>query len=283
MQQSSLLTTIMPVAVGIIMLGLGLSLTTDDFRRIVQYPKAVFVGLFCQMFLLPVLCLLIAANTGLSPALSVGLMLLAAAPGEPVANLYSHLSNGDVALNVTLTATNSILALLSLPLIVNFALRFFLEQGQYIPMPFQKVIEVFAIVLTPVVVGMLLKRRSPAFAERMSKPVKVISAVFLVLVIAAAIIKERENLVAAIQQVGWPVLLFNITSLGVGYLLPLLIRIPQRQAVAIGMEVGIHNATLAIYIALSVLNDPIMAIPPAIYGVLMFFTAAAFGYIVSRR
>ena len=140
MQDNSLLTTIMPIALGIIMLGLGLSLSLADFKRVLVYPKAVFIGLICQMILLPVICFGIAIGFKLGPELAVGLMLLSASPGGATANLYSHLSKGDVALNITLTAINSILTLFTLPLIVEFSLSYFVSGGE-ITMPFKKVVD----------------------------------------------------------------------------------------------------------------------------------------------
>lgn len=150
MQSAYITTVIMPFALGIIMLGLGLSLTTDDFKRVVQYPKAVFIGLFCQMIVLPAVCFVIATSFGLPPALAVGLMLLSASPGGATANLYSHLAKGDVALNVTLTAINSLLTIFSIPVIVNLSLEYFMGSEAYIPLQFKKVLEVFMIVLVPV-------------------------------------------------------------------------------------------------------------------------------------
>src|SRR5690606_7992488 len=126
MQQTIATDVFLPLALGIIMLGLGLSLTLEDFKRVARYPKAVTVALICQMFLLPVICFFLVKLSGLSPELGVGLMLLAASPGGPTANLYSHLSKGDVALNISLTAVNSLLTLFTLPLIVNFSLGYFL-------------------------------------------------------------------------------------------------------------------------------------------------------------
>ncbi|MCS7017862.1 MAG: bile acid:sodium symporter family protein [Cytophagales bacterium] len=283
MQQSNLLTVFLPIALGIIMLGLGLTLTIDDFKRIVKYPKAAFIGLFCQMILLPTVCWGIAVAFGLAPALAVGMMLLAASPGGATANLYSHLSNGDVALNITLTAVNSLLSLFTLPLIVNLSLLYFIGAERSIPMQFGKIMEVFAIVLLPVSIGMLIRRFAPLVAAKADKPVKIASALLLVLVIAGATLKEKDNLVNFIQQVGLPVLVFNVLSMLVGYTVPLMFRVAPRQAIAIGMEIGIHNGTLAIYIALNVLQDSAMSIPPALYGLLMFFTAAIFGYWVKNR
>ena len=282
MQQSVLTTLIMPIAIGTIMLGLGLSLTIEDFRRVVKYPKAIAIALVCQMFLLPALCFFLVTIFELPRALGVGLLLVAASPGGPSANLYSHLSNGDVALNISLTAINSFLSLFTLPLIVNFALRYFMDTDQYMPMQFQKVMEVFAIVLFPATLGMVIRGKAPDFASRMDKPVKILSALFLALVIITVAIRERGLIMDTFTQLGMPVLLFNVLSMASGYFLPQLFRIEKRQAIAIGMEIGIHNATLAIFIALNVLNNPAMSLPPALYGLLMFFTAAGFGFLVRR-
>jgi BASS family bile acid:Na+ symporter len=282
MESSAITTLFLPLALGIIMLGLGLSLTLDDFRRVLHYPKAVIVGLVCQVLILPFLCFGLAYVFNLSPELAVGLMLLAASPGGPTANLYSHLSNGDVALNISLTAVNSLLSLITLPIIVNLSIAFFMEADMAVPMQFKKIVEVFFIVLIPVCIGMFIHAKSPRATQKLTNPVKVLSALFLVLIIAAAIMKERANLAMYIQQVGLPALLFNLLSILVGYQVPRLLQIGKRQAVAIGMEIGIHNGTLAIYIALSVLGNSVMSIPAAIYSLIMFFTAAIFGYWVNR-
>jgi bile acid:Na+ symporter, BASS family len=283
MESSLLNVVLLPLALGVIMLGLGLSLTIDDFKRVVQYPKAILIGLISQMIILPVICFFIVRLFGLSPELAVGLMLLAASPGGPTANLYSHLYKGDVALNISLTAVNSLISLFTLPFIVNFAIDYFLNSGQVIPMQFKKVIEVFAIVLIPVSFGMLLKAKFPALSVKLNKPVKVLSALFLVLIIAGVVYQERENILSYFQMVGTAALVFNILSMAVGYYLPKLLKTGEKQAIAVGMEIGIHNGTLAIYIALSVIGNSMMSVPPAIYSLIMFFTAAAFGFLVNKK
>ncbi len=285
MESGFLTAVLLPIALGVIMLGLGLSLTVADFQRVVRYPRPVLVGLICQMLVLPAACLFIAEAFALPPELAVGLMLLAASPGGATANLFSHLARGDVALNITLTAVNSVLSLITLPIIVTLAMSRFMGEGRSIPLPFEKVVQVFAIVLVPVAVGMVLRSRSPGFADRLSRPVKILSAVFLILVVAASIAKERNNVVDFIEQVGLAALTFNLASMAVGYVVPRLLRVQKRQAIAIGMEIGIHNGALAITIASSplLLNNSVMAIPAAVYSVLMFFTAAAFGFLVNRR
>lgn len=278
-------TAFLPLALGFIMFGLGLTLRIADFTRVLVYPKAVIVGLSCQVLLLPLVCVGIAHAFNLDPVLAVGLMLLAASPGGATANLYSHLANGDVALNITLTAINSVLAIVTLPIIVNLSLVHFMGDGQAIPLQFTKVLQVFVIVLGPVALGMLLNAKAPALTQRLLKPVKWLSVLFLVAIIGLAINKDFDNIVAYAAVVGAACLVFNLASLTVGYWVPRLVKISERQSIAIGMEIGIHNGTLAIAIALSpmMLNNPTMAIPAAVYSVIMFVTAGLFGWWVNRR
>ena len=279
--ESSVITAVfLPLALGIIMLGLGLSLTIADFKRVVLYPKAIFVGLSCQLILLPALCFGITIFFGLSPELAIGLMLLSASPGGPTANLYSHLFKGDVALNISLTAVNSVLALFTLPLIVNLSIYYFMESGQVIPMETKKVIEIFMIVLIPVSIGMFMKSKIPQITKIVDKPIKILSAIFLVLIIVAAILKEKEHIGSYFQQAGLSALTFNVLSLVLGYSVAKLFKINKPQSIAIAMEVGIHNGTLAIYIALSVIGNSVISIPAVIYSIMMFFTAAIFGYVI---
>ena len=285
MEQNVITSVLLPVALGIIMLGLGLSLTIADFKRVIVYPKAVAIGLGCQMLVLPFVCLGVAHAFSLPPVFAVGLMLLAASPGGATANLFSHLAKGDVALNITLTAVNSVLSLITLPLIVNLSLEHFLGEGKAIPLQFGKVISVVAVVLVPVAIGMIIRSKKPATADGLDKPVRILSGLFLVLVIASAIINEREMLGPAFREVGLACLAFNLASMTVGYVIPRIARVERKQSIAIGMEIGIHNGTLAITIASSphLLNNGAMAIPPAIYSLIMFFTAAAFGVLIARK
>ena len=284
MTADPLLTFFLPAALGIIMLGLGLSLSLGDFARVAKFPKPVLIGLACHLLLLPRACFFLAKAFGLAPALAVGLMLLAASPGGTTANLYSHLAHGDVALNITLTAVNSVIAILTMPLIVNLSLAYFMSADQAIPLQFAKVVQVFAIVLGPVAIGMWLRSRFPGFAERMQKPVKIISALFLLLIILLAVAKDWRTFVDYAPAVGGAALAFNLLSMAVGYCVPRLLKLNLRQAIAIAMEIGIHNGTLAIALALSpaLLNNPTMAIPAAIYSLIMFITAALFGLWVNR-
>ncbi|MEV4490544.1 bile acid:sodium symporter family protein [Micromonospora coxensis] len=274
-----------PVALGIVMLGLGLTLTVDDFRRVATYPRAVVVALVCQMLVLPAICLGLVLAADLRPELAVGMMLLAASPGGSTANLYSHLFGGNVALNITLTAINSVLALFTLPLIVNLSIAAFIGSDSSIGLQFDKVLQVFALVLVPIAVGMTVRRHRPGFATRMQRPVKVLSIVVLVVVLTGAVIGIKDELAATVGAVGLIALLFNLISLAIGYAAPRLLRVGHPEAVASSFEIGIHNATLAITIALSpaLLDNSDIAMPAAIYGTLMFFTAGAVGLLSARR
>jgi BASS family bile acid:Na+ symporter len=264
------------------MLGLGLSLTPADFRRILRFPKPVFIGLLAQMLILPSIAYLLCGLFHLSPEYSVGLMILAASPGGVLANLFSHLGHGDLALNVTLTAVNSVLSAVTLPLIVGFALAHFTAADHGIGLQFGKAIEVFAIVLVPVGFGMTVRSKNPAFADRADRPIRIISVSVLVVLVLGALTQGRETLMMTFGQLGGVMLTFNLLSMAVGYFIAGAVRLPKNQSVAIAMEIGLHNATLAIYIGLSVLGQNAYALPAAIYSVVMFFTASAFTYGLGR-
>ena len=280
---SALTTVGLPAALAIIMFGLGLSLTVDDFRRVGRQPRAVLIALGAQVVLLPALCFALVKLFDLEPVLAVGMMLLAASPGGTTANLFSHLFRGDVALNISLTAVNSVLAVATLPVVVNLALNHFEPGGpDEVGLQLGKTLQVFAVVLVPVVIGMVVHRSSPAFAARADKPVRIASAVVLVLVIAGALLAERENLREYLGDVGMITALFCICSLTIGYLVPRLAGITERQSIATSFEVGIHNSTLAIAVAVNVLDNETFAVPAAVYGVAMFPLAAAAGFVFRR-
>jgi len=271
MESSALLSILLPVALGIIMFGLGLSLSVGDFKRVVVYPKAVFIGLACQMLLLPALCFGLVKLFNLAPELAVGLILLSASPGGVTSNFFSHLAKGDVVLNITLTAISSLLCILTLPLIVNFSMQVFMDESKYIPLLFSKVLQFFAIILLPVTIGMIIRKKKSSLSGMLQKPVKIFSILFLVALILMQVIKERDNLASYWQQTGLAVLIFNLLSIAVAFVS--------------AMGAAIRNGALAITVALSpsFLNNSTMSIPAALYSLLMYFSAALFGYIMSQQ
>ena len=281
MNDSVLISVGLPIALAIIMFGLGLSLEVGDFRRVARTPRAVVVALGLQVLVLPVIAFGLVVAFDLDPLLAVGVMLLAASPGGTTANLFSHLFRGDVALNITLTAINSVLAAVTIPLVTNLAIGYFDTDGD-LGLQWSKGVQVIAIVLVPVAVGMLVRRWSREFAARADKPVRVFSIVVLVAVAVGALLGERENLGDYLQQVGLVTGLLCVLSLSLGYAGARLARLEQPQAVASSMEVGIHNTTVALTIALSVLDSTEVAIPAAVYSILMYVLATACGFLITR-
>ncbi|MET7426873.1 bile acid:sodium symporter family protein [Dactylosporangium sp. NPDC005555] len=282
---STLISASLPVALFVVMLGLGLSLTVEDFRRVGRHSRAVVIALVCQLVLLPVICFGLVLAFGLPAALAVGMMLVAASPGGPTANLYSHLFGGHVALNVTLTAVNTALIVVTLPIVVNLSAAYFLPDGAALGLQFGKVFQVFLMVLVPVAIGMLVRARVPGVADRLNRPVRVLSVVVLVAVISLVVYAERANIADHVVAVGAAAVTFNVISLLIGYGAPRLAGVEHRAAIASGFEIGVHNTTIAVTVALSpaLLNNAEMAIPGAVYGILMHFAAFGFGFLLTRR
>lgn len=278
---SALATVALPLALGVIMFGLGLSLTPADFRNVARAPKAVLVALVCQLVLLPAVCFAIVEVLDLPPSFGIGLMLLAAAPGGTSANLFSHLFRGDVALNISLTAINSVIALVTLPIVTNLAIAYY-DVSDSVSLQVGKVVEVFVVVLVPVLLGMLVRARSIDLAHRADRPVRIASAVFLAVIILGILASEANDATSDLADVGLAVTLFCVISLLVGYAVPRAAGVTERQAIACSFEIGLHNATLAIYIAVEVLDDTEMSVAPAVYGFLMFFYALLWGFVLTR-
>lgn len=277
-----LITVVLPLALAIVMMGLGLELTPKDFARVTQQPKAVLISLFSQLFLLVGVAFLLCKLFALPPLLAVGLMLLAASPGGSTANLFSYLFKGDVALNITLTAINSVLAAVTLPLIVNFSINYFMNGGQQVSLQFSKIIQVFGIIIVPVCIGMLIRHFAPNFTHKMNKPVRIFAVVFLILIIVAAFIKERAHIMEYFAQIGVATIVFCIISLSIGYFVPRVMGIHTTQARACAFEIGIHNGTLAMTIALTVLENTTISIPAAVYSIFMYIIAAGFGMLLNK-
>ncbi|MDW5441284.1 bile acid:sodium symporter family protein [Polaromonas sp. SM01] len=283
MSGSPLVTQLLVAALALVMLGLGLSLSTQDFTRLFKHPKAVVVALLLQIVVLPLACYGLIVALQVPPLFAVGLMLLAASPGGISANLFSHLFGGNVAMNISLTAINTVLSIVTLPLISNWAISTFAKTGQVVPLQTSKVVEVIAVVLIPVVIGMWVRTLKPGFAARSEKPMKIFSAVVLAVVAIGALLKEWQALSSSFASLGPAVVAFNLISLLAGYYLSRVAGLDKPMATAISYEIGIHNSTLAIFVALAVLGNFQLALPAAIYSVSMYLTATLFGLLVLRR
>ncbi len=279
MESNFLTAVFLPLALFVIMLGMGLGLSAADFKRIAIAPKAVIIGLLAQLVMLPLIGFLFASIFPLSPELAVGVMILAACPGGPTSNLVTYLAVGDVALSITLTAISSIITVFTIPLVVNLATSSFIGQNVSLQLPFgETVLQIAVITIIPVALGMLLRRYAPQFSAKVEKGVKWLSLFFLALIIFGLLLKERASVVTFFLQVGWVTLALNVATMVLGYLIATVARLGQKSAVAVTCEVGIQNGTLAIAVASAptLLNNPTMAIPAAIYALLMFATGGLF-------
>jgi bile acid:Na+ symporter, BASS family len=273
-----------PLVVVVVMLALGLTLTVADFQRAATLRRPLLVALICQSLVLPTLCLLIAEAFHLEPNLAVGLMLMSATPGGTMSNILSHLFNGDLALNLTLTAINAVLSVFALPTILALAMGWFMGDGRFIPLQFDKFVGVFGLILIPTTVGVAVRHRFPEFAQRLQKPVRIAALVLLVLVIVAAIAGGKTTLWNNFGVLIGAVVSFCAISLTVGYLVPRRMHLAPRQATAVSLEIGMHNTVVAMGVALSpqLLNSVEMATPAAIYGAVAPLIAVTF-ILVARR
>ncbi len=265
----------LPLSLAIIMLGMGLSLVPSDFKRIIIYPKATLIGILNQIVGLPVVGFVLLYIFRLdNPQLAVGIMVLAACPGGPTSNLITHISKGDTALSITLTAISSLIAVITIPLIVNFGLAHFMQHGSYVPLPvFDTIIKLMLITLLPVAIGMFIRARAIRFAQKMDKPVKLVSGILLFVIILAAIMSNKDIIVQSFTDVGSIALTLNVLMLLLGFYSARILKLNRAQSITISIESGIQNGTLGITIASTLLHNNVIAISPAIYSLVMFMTA----------
>ncbi|MFI2352197.1 bile acid:sodium symporter family protein [Streptomyces sp. NPDC019443] len=283
---NSLLSSLLPIAIVVLMLGLGLALTREDFRRALRSPRAVAVCLICQLVLLPGVCFALAHAFGLSGPSAVGMVLVAAAPGGTTAGLFSHMAGGDVALNITLTAVNSVLAVLTLPALVGLAAAHFLRGGLGdVELGLGELVSLWGLILLPVAAGMVVRGRRPALADRLTGKVKTLSGVFLAVMAVLAVLTERAELLGYLRQAGPATATFCVISLAVGYVVPRLLGVTGPQSAAISLDIGVHNSGLALAIALSpaMARDSTFAVPAITYAVVALPCAGIAAFLMSRR
>lgn len=280
---SELFTFFLPFTLAFMMMGLGLNLRLVDFYRIKQHPKVIFISLFSQLVILVGIAFLICKFFELPPAFSIGLMLLAASPGGPTSNAMTYLFKGDIALNMTLTATHSVLSIFTLPFIINLSLMYFLQASSPLDMPALQITRVFLITLLPVSIGMLISYYFPQQAKYLNRPMRIVFTASLFCIFFIALYLERHHLREYFFEVGHAVILFCFCSVFIGFFVPYLFNISIKQALTCSFECTIHNTALAITIALSVLESTSMAVPAGMYSIFMFIFASLFGLFISRR
>ena len=274
--QSSVLTELfLPFSLAVIMFGMGLSLRIEDFKRILIYPKAVGIGLLNQLVFLPIIAFGIANLFELPAELAVGLMILAVCPGGATSNLITHLAKGDAALSITLTAFSSVITVFTIPFLVNYSIGYFIPGGEAQQLEVVgTVVSVLVITIIPVALGMVVFAKMPKLASKLDLPFRRISAIFFVIIVVAAVLKEKENLVRYFVEAGPAALTLNVATLALSFGTARLFKLPFRQGLTIAIESGIQNGTLGITIAATLLMNSVMTIPSAIYSLIMFGTAA---------
>ncbi len=285
MENSVLTTLVLPISLAIIMLGMGLSLTTKDFKNVFKYPKAALLGLTNQMLVLPFIGFLLATIFQLDPTLAVGLMLISACPGGATSNLITHVAKGDIALSISLTAITSIVTVFTIPLILSFALNHFMnESGTSIELPIgQTMLQITGITIVPVSIGMLIKHFKQDFALKMEKPMRIASTVIFIAVVLGIILANRDIILSSFKDSGLVALLLNVGTMTIGYFSAKLFKLNLKQSISITIESGIQNGTLAIVVALSILNRMELSIPGVVYSLTMFFTSGFLMWYFGRR
>ena len=267
-------TIVLVIALFIIMIGMGLSLTVYDFKRVLNFPLAVFIGFLNQIILLPVIGYVLVVLLDVDTNMAMGALILAACPGGPTSNLVTHLAKGDTALSVTLTAVNSIITIITIPLIVNFGLAEFVSGAAQIEAPVGKIAGSLVVVIAiPLTIGMLVKRYANTFARKMDRPVRIASVLVLTLVIVGLLIKEKDNLGHYFESALLLAISLNITTMLVGFFTAKLVKLDFRQSLSICIESGNQNGTLAIHVAVVSLASPEFAILAAVYSLIMYATA----------
>ena len=285
MENGNTLTQIfLPFSLAFIMFSVGMELTIKDFKRVAVQPKAFLIGAFSQIILLPLVAFGLLYFWPIDPALSVGVMIIAACPGGVTSNLITYLARGDTALSVSLTAIISLLAVVVLPVIVSFSIVHFMDAATAPKVSIgNTVIGIFAITSLPVIIGMVVNYYASAFVRKFEGIARFIASVLFVAIIAGAIFSERDNVIDYFRQAGPAMLTLNLIMMGLALTIARLGQLGIRQQTAITFECGLQNGTLAIFVAVTLIGSKAMMVPGAIYSLLMFPTALAYLLIVIRR
>ena len=274
---------LLPLILAFIMFSLGLGLTVGDFRRIFAQPRALLVGVVCHFVLLPLACFLLLSAWGMTGVFAVGFMILAACPTGSTSNLLTYLARGDVALALSFTAVASVATIFPLPLVVTWALGHYLGAARAVDVPVGLMMGQVAMVLgLPVSAGMWVRHRWGAWAQRFEPRATRVATVLFVLIVVLAVAKNWALLRDNFTTLAPFALLLNISMLCVGFGVAWAARLSRSQSVTLGIETAVQNAALALVIASTVLQDDAMAIPGALYGVLMYAGGLLFALAMRR-
>ena len=276
-----IVTKIAPLALALIMFGLGLGLTTQDFKRVIKYPKDFLVGLICQLIILPIVAYILIIILRIPVELALGVMIIAAAPGGVTSNVMTKFANGDVALSISLTAVISLISIFSVPFIILYSAKLLgiSNISEEITMT-GIAIKMAGVVTIPVILGMLLRKFAENFITSKISIIEKITGILFILVFATIWIEERENILSYLSQAGLVTLLLNILMMIIAYYIAknFATGIEQRKCIAI--ECGLQNGTLEVFVATQIFDKIIYIIPTAAYALIMYITAFIFMYIV---
>lgn len=277
MQQSLLIEIALPLSLFVIMVGMGMTLTPRDFREVVIAPRATLFGTFAQILILPLVAFALAVGLDLSPALAVGLIVIAACPGGTTSNLFVFIGRGDVALSIVLTVIASLITIFTLPVFTGWALEWFMGEDESFSLPMLRTfLTLFLIVLVPVIIGMTIRRYAESFAVRSERVVGLFGLFVLVGVIIAILVQVGDQAEVLFYQAGLAVALLNIAGLVIGIAGGRLARLPREQGFSVAIELGIKNGTLGLMVTLTLLDSPEISVPAAVYGMMMF----VFGFLM---
>lgn len=282
--QQLIAQVLLPVVLAAIMLGMGLALKLEDFKRVLIQPKASLLGLALQMLFLPALALLIIAILPLNPAAAAGLFLVSLCPSGATSNLFSFIARGDIALSVTLTGIASIISPLFLPIMFLAYLQHSGDAFQQFAIPLAPAIKQLAVVtLIPVTLGMIIRHLAPLWSQGAQSIVKKVSTVAMILIVLALMATNLNVMQAMFSLNAVAVLLLSTASLSIAYVIAGWFRVSEKTRRTIAIEVGVQNAGTAMMVALAIMHKPELAFVPLMYGLLMNIPAFGFVAWVQRK
>ena len=274
--------SIAPVALAIIMFGLGLGLTPKDFKRVITFPRDFIIGFFGQVILLPIIALLLIQIIPMPLEIALGVMVIAAAPGGVTSNILTKFANGDVALSVTLTAVVSLISVITVPLIIYNSAEFLgIEVIREISM-LLVALKMFYIVTVPVILGMIVRSLMTDFIVSKTLLVQRISVILFLVIFISIWVEEWDKIISFITRAGLVAFILNITMIFIGYYMAKYLASGIEQRKCISLECGLQNGTLAVFVATQLFDDIVFMVPTAAYALIMFVTSIIFVLIVRK-
>lgn len=282
MNNSIIVTTFLPMLVGVIMFGLGLTLKKEDFVAVWRMPKAVFVGLFIKLVVIPLAAFGLCSAFKLKPEFSVGLIMLSAAPSSVIANLFSRMAKGDVALSLCITAIDNVITAVTLPLFVALAFHFYMGESQHIGLQINESVKIFLLILIPVLSGMWVQSRFPKQSVTLDKVLRVLSILVLVVLIVGVFATNWNLIEQHYKDLTAVVLIFNLLSFFIGYFMSRLTGLTLAQAKSVSIAMGVSGTALVATVAITFLGEVVFVMPAAFFSLSMYLLAGLSVPVFSR-